>query len=712
MRRPYHLVVLLLVTSLFAFVGCSDEVRQDETRDPGFFAREALDGPFGNAYEYRGRIDGELVFVGELRDYVPGRHMPAHIYSAESGWSQATLPETAWRVHDTTERIVRAGEAHFFLEHIPGEDHTALYRTTDAGQTWEEMEMPADYAFDLRGDGEALYLYEETFESSETGYVRKLWRSVDGAQTWEIAHDALARRGYTVGPGCLVVEVQSEMGRSFEISTDGGASWEAVDENSPLARVTEVSNTWTAHGESLLATNPRSFQPSLWVWHSPEELASYTVTGLDAGLIWVTIAGETVYGSTREGQVGELTGNPADWSTTPPTWQPVTLPDDAALFVASDATEPKRNIFGFGDGSFAVLTESGLLRRIQEEDSWEPVSPAHASADYLVEFGEELFAGRSGEFFRFPADEDEEGDAQWTVDEFLTSSRGTIDDAILTRLGGQLYAIPTTPDLAPSIFKVDLDGQTVELLWKDEAVTESYHGLRREPSARMLEVGDRLVVGSAGSFREVVSASGSTILEHSGGGVFALDGATGQAQPLFDGSEEQPPLSVQSMVEHDGSVWVVSATDGVWNVALDGSGMTRTHDGLPDDPNTDILELVHGLYSTGEALYAYSTTSLWVLEGGQWSEVDISELQETAEITGLDPFGAQANTNAIVDLDEHGDRLVVATLEGIYLLDPSTGEFVDGRTDFEQPIYKLLRTDTGLYVSLWQGGLHRLSERD
>lgn len=703
MRIQHHRLALLLITTALVGFGCSDEVSQDELEDPGFFARESLGGPPGSAYQYRGMIDGKVVFVGEVRDFVPGRHMPAHSYSSEEGWSTSTFPETAWRVTDADERIVAAGDAHFFLEHISGDKHAVLFRTTDGGESWEEVDVEPAYAFDLRGGGGALYLYEERFDNPEDGYVRNLWRSTDAGESWEVVRDDLAAPGYTAVGDAIVVQVATEQGRVLAISRDRGETWQYLEPGSPFVQLPPLSD-WQRHDEMLLTTAQRNPLPQVLGWSDESGLSVYPVQGTEDGITWVAVAGESVYASTSGGQVGKLTGTPSDWANEPPSWEPILLPEDATLVTQSGMNNPARNIFGFADGSVAAHTESGLLQLEQGDEVWKPAWHFNATADYAIEVGDDLISGQSGQFFR-------RHDEAWTPVELPTELTGEARDALLTRLNDAVYAIPTTPDRSPSVFRVDLDTNTLEQVWQDDQAGRSYHGMTRQPSAHLLTVDGQTIVGSAGAFREVITASGDTLLDSSGGGVFTLDLDSGTTEPLFDTSDNEQYLSVQQMVHHDGAIWVLSATQGVWKVALDGSGMTEMHEGLPAELATPIHELVRGLHSTGDSLYAFSTTSIWVLDGGTWSKIDTGELAEATTLTGLDPLGSQVNTNAIMALDHLDNRLIVATLEGIYLLDPTTGEFVDGRSDFDRPIYKLLRTESGLYVSLWQGGLHRLTER-
>lgn len=694
----WYALSLTLISSLGA-ASCADEVSKSALENAADVESRDLGGPPGDAYFFRGFIGDRPVFVGELRNYVPGWHMPGHQYSPSEGWSSAAFPQTAWSIYSTSERIVEAGGDHFFVEDITDTQTSTLYRSTDDGQSWEALELDAEHGQQLQSDGEALYLYEETGTTSER--VRKLWQSTDGGQSWSVLRDDLADRWYIAVAGRLLVPVGDRQNMTIELSLDRGETWEALPADTPLGGLDRRVDFHVA-GDIALKGNGTSIA----VWEEPDQIIYHEIPGLPGGITELALTDDGAYATTVGDTLGKLEGDPSEWATQSPTWREIPLPEDAALRTDFGNDEELRTLFAFDDGSVAVLGEAGLWRSPDDGQSWELVGHPYSSPDYLLDDGDTLVTGRAGEFYRKAS-----GESDWTAMEISSELRSNLFNAIPTHVDGQLYAVSSGRQ-APTVFELDLEQQSIEKVWEDANVVESYDGLGNQPAAHLLSVDGELIIGSAGSFREVITANGNTILDYSGGGVYAVDPATGETRVLADDSGTDPLLMVQDMVMHDGELWALTATRGVWRIALDGSGPARAHEGLPDEDVTHVMDLVTGLFSTGEALYAWSTNKLFMLEGDTWTELPVDAFYETAEITGLDPLGIEPNTNAIRAVDSLGDFLLVATLNRLYVLDPTSYEFMATSAEFDRPIYRLLWADSELYVSLWQGGLHRIELND
>lgn len=711
MQHRATVFVVLVALVLVGTAACSDSASQS-TR----FQVADLHGPPGSAYNYRGRVGDDLYFVGQLRDWVPGWPMPAHIYSPGRGWSRGSFPEQGWKPLAETPRVVEADGEGFVLLN-PGLDAPAhLYRLTDGGRSHEDLGEVPEGAMNLQSDGQALYLHQEGYEGPDnTTYVRRLMRSTDAGQSWTSVRDDMEGRRYLAVNGWLAVPVRTSGENpdvALRVSDDQGENWSDAPPNwGPLPETPGRSDTlprWVSVGGAAVTAIRDQEGVKLGVWTALDTFAWVDVPSATASPVYLTSAGERLYVYTDHGTVVEVGGTPEEWTSgTAPTWQPLATPEDATLGVPSreDGIEPARqSVFALPSG-VAALTDAGLwTTQSPDEPSWSFAGHDASSADFVVRDDGGLLAGEPGRIFQRT---DGQGSDGWRRLDF----GGVLANSVLLRHGGRLLAVSVQDLQPPTLYTVDLQEQTATQIWQDpEVAGHQYAGFRALPSAHLLDVDGQLYVGSAGNFREVIAADGNTLLDQSGGGIFRLDLDTGQAEQILDAFPGSGLPSVQSMVHFDGDLWIVSAVQGVWRIDPTDASATRVHQGLPEETYSDVKKLVQGLVVLDGTLYAYSSQAIYALDAERWTALPHSDFDQEAAISGIDPTGETKNTNGIIDLLPDGDKLMAVTLDGLYTIDPATGDFEHLDADFGAPIYKVFPADDGMYVSLWQGGLRRLQE--
>jgi photosystem II stability/assembly factor-like uncharacterized protein len=111
--------------------------------------------------------------------------------------------------------------------------HTGLFRSEDAGRTWQRVELSAKDAH--------LDVMAVAFEAKVPGVIyvgtheRGVFRSTDGGRSWEEANNGLGGldvHGVAVDPNTpkKVHVAVREKGEGIYRTTDGGGKWTRVDD--------------------------------------------------------------------------------------------------------------------------------------------------------------------------------------------------------------------------------------------------------------------------------------------------------------------------------------------------------------------------------------------------------------------------------------------------------------------------------------------------
>lgn len=302
MRLIARFLFIALVVGLWA---CTDTTTTDgwSFDDDPDAQWQKLDGLPGPIYEYMGQVGQRHYFVVGYRSpsvapVVPGGAPIVAYYSPGDGWREdAQLGEllAGGGLTSVTRRLRHLSilEVDGFNMLVRPRDHPDEYlvlRTPDEGKSWERVgTLPQDDGVrHLVSDGTNAFVYVEEAPERQRG----LWRSVDAGQTWEsIPVDARIRT--LVGlPGRLVVETLDNV----RLSRDGGETWEDVD---PACRTLPGQSRWLSFGGRWLALSPRG---DLFAFEPAAGCSSVELEGLpqDSALDEARVVGDALYGASGE----------------------------------------------------------------------------------------------------------------------------------------------------------------------------------------------------------------------------------------------------------------------------------------------------------------------------------------------------------------------------------------------------------------------------
>ena len=131
-------------------------------------------------------------------------------------------------------------------DHVWRQDHSGVYRTVDAGSTWERIEngLPSRFGFPIRRDAGSDRLFVVPMESDENritaGGRFRVFQSDDDGDSWHVSGTGWSTRPSfdTVLRGAMATDgegmvVLGSTGGNVWVTRDAGDSWSQVDAQLP-----------------------------------------------------------------------------------------------------------------------------------------------------------------------------------------------------------------------------------------------------------------------------------------------------------------------------------------------------------------------------------------------------------------------------------------------------------------------------------------------
>lgn len=131
-------------------------------------------------------------------------------------------------------------------DHVWRQDHSGVYRTTDAGATWARIEdgLPSRFGFPIRRDAASGRLFVVPMESDENRITAegrfRVFHSDDDGETWHVSGSGWpARPSFdTVLRGAMAADgdgtvVLGSTGGNVWVTRDAGDTWRQVDVQLP-----------------------------------------------------------------------------------------------------------------------------------------------------------------------------------------------------------------------------------------------------------------------------------------------------------------------------------------------------------------------------------------------------------------------------------------------------------------------------------------------
>lgn len=686
-RSSAHRFAVLATTvslsaSCLLLTACSEDTVEgewdiDETITVGV---ERLHGPLEMPGDYLGRIGGDLYFAGHD---VPPRSVynPVTVYTADAQWRRAAddfaqaLGNRGWR-----EQIVEIDGEFFYLNEIDA----TLYRTEDAGQTWQALpDAPQVGGGRMLGDGEHLYALALPSDGPTDAGV--LWRSDDRGEAWQPILDGVAIGSVRATPGLLVAAAvdESDYVEHLMRSTDAGETWE------DLGSRFDLGNHWARLGDNQWV----EFDG---VWVTPPLKPSYDMDGHlgvvnDEGLVdyrplaglaetdsldGLTACGGELYATatedfeTREDPYGTRLGRV---DMVAKSWEELELPDGTYLpFRAKDG-----GLHCVGNESLVLITDAGAWRSDDGAQTWQQTGSPFSTPSYLFRSDGDLYSGQTFS----PTWKKAQGQSDWQhTTAFRELSDGLYEVGLegvrdVQQNDGRLFVTIET-EVGAAVYRMSEPQAEAEEIW---TVQHSMFGkVDVHVDAAHIAIAQHGVAGGLGLF-----------VSHDGG-----DSIEAVALPATDYAGSAP----DSVAFFDGRIWLAMPGFDLWSKPFGEGEWRREERGLPETYRPDELRVAHG------RLLAFSSRQVYRRVDGGWQGMLSSEIRQALELA--EP-GAAGNLDAphINDVTFFGGVMVIATDTKIALVRSDTSYDILDQTGGVE----LFDLGTELYAAAANGGLVRLA---
>jgi photosystem II stability/assembly factor-like uncharacterized protein len=673
---------LALVLITVASIGCGEATSGDEWEldGPGDGEWQDLEGPPGAYHVHMGQIGQTHYFDVGHRDE-EGKVVP-RAYEPEDGWREATaMYRQVYRrgfIHPSRsshQRPLLGAGGYHLLGSVGTASATEYVRSPDQGDSWEPVptlpEIDQLYGHGThRGD---FYMYGSTGDEETPD---ALWRSRDGGASWEQVRDDVDANQIVIRPGELIVE--SLDGDHLEVSTDGAETWERYETDG--CREAPVARTWFRQRDQsyFLDGTIRRFSPT-------EDCPAVSLEGFDEAdrpLVSIASFDDGFLGLTRNGQFGTIDADLEKWRET-------SLPE--VIRLQRHVMQHSKALLSLGANTATVLTNHGLLQTTDGRN-WTIVEDGSSTPEFLFTHnGQIVVQTETGGNFRL----DDNG--EWH--RFTAFDNLEYPGRIFAR-DGRLFRT-TRPRNA--IYEYRGDEPTLVV---GNQNAEPASGIPAGfPKDLQFHDGRVFVAGRYDHGDPNLPASNRPDTSNGGVNTPNIHTADSLDDDLawFGGSEAEDAesrLDVADMTLHDGGLWVVTRTAGVWRTDLDEADWQPRHRGLPTQENGSDALPVRQLVSLDADLYALARDTVYHRTADGWTSRTRPALD--------DGWNLESPVRGILDLLTYRGRLVLVAHDGLYTLDSETGD----HDRFWQPDRSRISTaralSSGLYVGVAGHGLRRL----
>ena len=247
---------------------------------------------------------------------------------------------------------------------------SGIFRSSDNGDTWQEVPSPID-------SGDKLFVSDNAIIVANSNFI---WRSLTDGASWELVEQfALSGIGSFARVGTKLLA--AAFGGIYT-STDNGGSW-------TFSAFADGASSFSSDGNTIYLGSSNK------VFKSTDQGQSWTdvSTGLGKGDIRALLFdGTSVFAGTPNDAAGIYRSSNGGTS-----WSPAAL--------GLPASSNVRSLISFGSDVFAGMQFDGIYRSSDRGDNWAKVEPNNAllSQALVFEFcskGDALFAGASNGIYK------------------------------------------------------------------------------------------------------------------------------------------------------------------------------------------------------------------------------------------------------------------------------------------------------------------------
>ena len=178
-------------------------------------------------------ISQQIVFTGELTGWILDLDALWHTEDGGRTWSRRDFPQLSTR-------FFLHGEFIWVASRSSSEENNFIYKTRDAGRSWQEIEVLHTRLADNADDE---MIDDICFADSQRGWFVKphrIYRTVDGGQSWQLQR--LPGKGISLKSLCFINEREGwAAGRQFR---PGEPEWDDDPSDAILLHTTNAGETW------------------------------------------------------------------------------------------------------------------------------------------------------------------------------------------------------------------------------------------------------------------------------------------------------------------------------------------------------------------------------------------------------------------------------------------------------------------------------------